>query len=89
MKKKLSYIKLVYRINSNGEYVRYGVGSIHALTTDFPFLRELGMISLEKPIVVVRRVYFHYGLGDGLAWIDKHGNVIVRCMNISQTKIDF
>lgn len=92
--KEKNKIKYVYHEevvdNLRRRYVRFSLGEKKYLDEDFPYLCYLGSIITDHPVVVLRNISFDYGLGSGKAWIDKHGNAIVRIDNLfKQTKINF
>lgn len=89
--KKKDKIKIVYHCENVSTYYRLVDGKKRYLQDDFPFLSEIGQIYTGVPVVCVKKILFDYGLvGKGIAWIDKHENVVVRFDNVyKQTKINF
>lgn len=85
-----NFIRLVYRKDKDGVFVRSNGRSLHQ---DFPFLPYMAENLIDKDIncdMFISKVKFFYHGYDALAWIDKHDNVIVRYMsNHKQTKINF
>lgn len=88
--KNRDYVKVVYRIDADGVFVRSNGRTLHQ---DFPFLPYIGELLVDEDIhcdIFISKVKFFYQGLPALAWIDKHDNVIVRYMsNNKQTKIDF
>lgn len=88
--KNRNFIKLVYRKDKDGVFVRSNGRSLYQ---DFPFLPFIAEHLIDKDVncdMFITKVKFIYHGYDALLWIDKHDNVMVRYMfKDKQIKIDF
>lgn len=88
------YIKVVYRRDHNGIFVRRIGDTVRTFWQDFCFMPlNVGDVFLDPATsnsYCIDRIHFHINDCEALCWFDKHGNLIVRYMsNNKQLKIDF